>query len=123
VNSDRWFVLARFIMAAVLGLVLYRLAPTVSYRMLAMAFGTAVTIELVVSDLTRPLSATSRLRRACTGCILVVACAPWRITGAMLCLAVFGIAVLVARARPRQIPMTLLWLSPFLLGVGTWLIS
>jgi hypothetical protein len=121
--KPRNLALAKFFAAAVLGVALYRFAPAVSYRVLALAFGVAACVELVVTDLTTPLSPRSRLIRAGGCCLLVVAFAPWRIIGAVFCLAVFGAAGISERARHEPTPRMLLWLAPLALSIGTWLLG
>lgn len=121
-TSGRRLALAKFLMATLLGTALYRLAPNVPYRVLALALALAVTFDLVVTDLFRPFAPTRRIVRACACCVLVVAFAPWRIAGVALCIAVFGLVGIAARARAQEIPRVLLWLSPLLLGVATWLL-
>lgn len=113
---------AKVAVTLLLGFVLYRFAPTVSYRVLAVAAAAAGSVEFVVSDLRRSLPQTTRLARACACCVLVIAFAPWRIAGAALCLAVFAVVGLVVRARSYSIPRAMLWFSPLALGLATWLI-
>jgi hypothetical protein len=122
VDSEGTHSAAELLAAVAVGIVLFILAPGLSPVILAAAFAALLATSMVIQDLRRPMTPARRLYRSCASCIIVLAFAPWRIVGALVCLGLFAVMVLVVRRRPDSIPRLGLWLAPLVPALAVLLV-